>query len=83
MNDMRPLAARPLTATSNHNPSAVLRLLTIDGGWGPFLSKPDVSTVLILGAAPGGWSQVVAEKLGWPPPCEGNVTSVAIQSHGV
>jgi 23S rRNA (uridine2552-2'-O)-methyltransferase len=30
-----------------------------------FLQQPHVSAVVDLGAAPGGWSQVVAGKLGW------------------
>ena len=30
-----------------------------------FLDRRDVRAVVDLGAAPGGWSQVVAEKFGW------------------
>lgn len=38
-----------------------------------FLDAPHVRTVVDLGAAPGGWSQVVAGKLGWTeaPPVYG------------
>jgi 23S rRNA (uridine2552-2'-O)-methyltransferase len=33
--------------------------------WDQFLEQPDVHAVVDLGAAPGGWSQVVADKLAW------------------
>jgi len=32
-----------------------------------FLNEKDVNVVVDLGAAPGGWSQVVAGKFGWSP----------------
>lgn len=43
---------------------SAFKLLEIDARWN-FLSLPHVKAVLDLGAAPGGWSQVVANKLGW------------------
>ena len=44
---------------------SAFKLLELNAAWGSFLSKKDVRAVVDLGAAPGGWSQVVAEKLGW------------------
>ncbi|TFK28539.1 ribosomal RNA large subunit methyltransferase J [Coprinopsis marcescibilis] len=41
------------------------KLLEINDQWDNFLAKPDVNAVVDLGAAPGGWSQVVAKSLGW------------------
>jgi 23S rRNA (uridine2552-2'-O)-methyltransferase len=52
---------------------SAFKLVEINDKWDNFLAKPDVNVVVDLGAAPGGWSQVVAQKLGWgltskPPP---------------
>ncbi|KAF9458089.1 ribosomal RNA methyltransferase FtsJ domain-containing protein [Collybia nuda] len=44
---------------------SAFKLLEIDALGNYFLGKPDVKAVIDLGAAPGGWSQVVAAKLGW------------------
>ncbi|KAG9312555.1 ribosomal RNA methyltransferase FtsJ domain-containing protein [Chiua virens] len=44
---------------------SAFKLLELNAAWGGFLSKKDVRAVVDLGAAPGGWSQVVAEQLGW------------------
>src|SRR5947199_947677 len=44
---------------------SAFKLLELDAKWDGFLSRSDVRAVVDLGAAPGGWSQVVAEKLGW------------------
>ncbi|KAG2012220.1 RNA methyltransferase [Coprinopsis cinerea AmutBmut pab1-1] len=44
---------------------SAFKLLEINDQWDNFLSKSDVNAVVDLGAAPGGWSQVVAQKLGW------------------
>lgn len=44
---------------------SAFKLLELNAAWGSFLSKKDICAVVDLGAAPGGWSQVVAEKLGW------------------
>ncbi|KNZ76216.1 Ribosomal RNA large subunit methyltransferase E [Termitomyces sp. J132] len=46
---------------------SAFKLLEIDKRW-DFLEWPDVKNVVDLGAAPGGWSQVVAEKMGWYEP---------------
>ncbi|KAJ7471844.1 ribosomal RNA large subunit methyltransferase J [Mycena latifolia] len=63
-----PDASAFVPGTSYRSRSA-FKLIEIDEKW-QFLEKDDVQVVLDLGAAPGGWSQVVAQKLGWdrPPP---------------
>ena len=60
----------PYVKQRNASPNAyrsrsAFKLLELDAAWGSFLSRKDVRAVVDLGAAPGGWSQVVAEKLGW------------------
>lgn len=44
------------------------KLLEINDECHHFLDQPDVHGVVDLGAAPGGWSQVVSQKLGWSAP---------------
>ncbi|KAF5313828.1 hypothetical protein D9619_013015 [Psilocybe cf. subviscida] len=44
------------------------KLLEINDQCYQFLDQPDVHGVVDLGAAPGGWSQVVSQKLGWSTP---------------
>ena len=44
---------------------SAFKLLEIDELYNHFLTKADVKAVVDLGAAPGGWSQVVAAKLGY------------------
>jgi len=44
---------------------SAFKLLEINEKMGGFLDHDDVNTVVDLGAAPGGWSQVVAGKFGW------------------
>ncbi|KAF8629291.1 hypothetical protein AX15_003524 [Amanita polypyramis BW_CC] len=44
---------------------SAFKLLEIDQYYDHFLTKPDVNAVVDLGAAPGGWSQVVAAKFGY------------------
>lgn len=63
-------ARDPYVKQRNASPHAyrsrsAFKLLELDAAWGSFLSKKDVRAVVDLGAAPGGWSQVVAERLGW------------------
>ena len=60
----------PYVKQRNASPNAyrsrsAFKLLELNTAWGSFLSKKDIRAVVDLGAAPGGWSQVVAEKLGW------------------
>ena len=45
---------------------SAFKLLEIDERH-KFLTEKDVNIVIDLGAAPGGWSQVVAGKFGWNP----------------
>ncbi|KAH9927595.1 ribosomal RNA large subunit methyltransferase J [Fomitopsis serialis] len=47
----------------NFRARSAFKLLELDEQWKFF--KPDVRSVVDLGAAPGGWSQVAASKLGW------------------
>lgn len=49
----------------NYRSRSAFKLLELDARW-HFLRHPDVRTVVDLGAAPGGWSQVAAGKMGWP-----------------
>jgi 23S rRNA (uridine2552-2'-O)-methyltransferase len=52
---------------------SAFKLLELERDWGGFLSGSDVRAVVDLGAAPGGWSQVVSGKLGWMDIGEHNV----------
>ncbi|KAJ6589080.1 ribosomal RNA large subunit methyltransferase J [Mycena capillaripes] len=51
-------------AASSYRSRSAFKLLEMDEKW-HFLANRDVQVVLDLGSAPGGWSQVVAQKLGW------------------
>ncbi|KAJ7730856.1 ribosomal RNA large subunit methyltransferase J [Mycena maculata] len=55
-----------IAATSYRSRSA-FKLLEMEEKW-RFLNHSDVQVVLDLGCAPGGWSQVVAQQLGWDRP---------------
>ena len=44
---------------------SAFKLLEMDDRYDRFLTERDVNVVVDLGAAPGGWSQVVAGKFGW------------------
>ncbi|KAH7886669.1 ribosomal RNA methyltransferase FtsJ domain-containing protein [Phlebopus sp. FC_14] len=55
-------------SASLYRSRSAYKLLELDRKWNSFLSNTDVRSVVDLGAAPGGWSQVVAEKLGWINP---------------
>ncbi|KAI0808169.1 ribosomal RNA methyltransferase FtsJ domain-containing protein [Fomes fomentarius] len=59
-----PYVKARLSYPQNYRSRSAFKLLELDRKWG-FLSYKDVRTVVDLGAAPGGWSQVVAAKLGW------------------
>ncbi|KAG6916837.1 hypothetical protein DXG01_005136 [Tephrocybe rancida] len=62
-----PYIKQRLTDPRAYRSRSAFKLLEIDSQWDFFLSKPDVNAIVDLGAAPGGWSQVVAAKLGWDP----------------
>ncbi len=58
----------PATASAlvtSYRARSAFKLLEINEQMGSFLDREDVNSVVDLGAAPGGWSQVVAAKLGW------------------
>ncbi|KXN88283.1 Ribosomal RNA large subunit methyltransferase E [Leucoagaricus sp. SymC.cos] len=58
-----PYVKKRLTSSRYRSRSA-FKLIEIDQQYGLF-RRPDVRAVVDLGAAPGGWSQIVAGKLGW------------------
>ena len=59
-----PLVRERLSHPAQYRARSAFKLLELDEKW-RFLQHDDVSSVVDLGAAPGGWSQVVAGKLGW------------------
>ncbi|KAJ7485244.1 23S ribosomal RNA methyltransferase [Mycena galericulata] len=77
-----PDATAAIAGTSYRSRSA-FKLLEMDEKY-RFLEHRDVQVVLDLGAAPGGWSQVVAQKLGWdkPPPPRVKEMSTAYPQNG-
>lgn len=60
-----PFVKARLSSPSSYRSRAAFKLIELDKKWGRFLSRPSVRSVVDLGAAPGGWSQVAAERLGW------------------
>ncbi|KAI6008750.1 ribosomal RNA methyltransferase FtsJ domain-containing protein [Pisolithus orientalis] len=63
-----PYVKQRLASATSYRSRSAFKLLEIDKNWGRFLSRNEICAVVDLGAAPGGWSQVVAEKLGWINP---------------
>ncbi|KAJ3479478.1 hypothetical protein NLI96_g9032 [Meripilus lineatus] len=59
-----PLVRERLSHPAQYRARSAFKLLELDEKW-KFLNHDDVDSVVDLGAAPGGWSQVVAGKLGW------------------
>ncbi|KAL0948181.1 hypothetical protein HGRIS_010792 [Hohenbuehelia grisea] len=59
-----PYVRNRLSDPAAYRSRSAFKLLEIDEAFS-FLTKPHVQSVVDLGAAPGGWSQVVAGKLGW------------------
>ncbi|EJF57691.1 S-adenosyl-L-methionine-dependent methyltransferase [Dichomitus squalens LYAD-421 SS1] len=59
-----PYVKARLSYPANYRSRSAFKLLELDHRW-KFLNHDDVRTVVDLGAAPGGWSQVVAGKMGW------------------
>ena len=64
-----PYVKQRVSSPTSYRSRSAFKLLELDKGQKHFLSNSDVRAVVDLGAAPGGWSQVVAEKLGWVTPC--------------
>ncbi|EIN04097.1 ribosomal RNA large subunit methyltransferase J [Punctularia strigosozonata HHB-11173 SS5] len=63
-----PFVRQRLSHPANYRSRSAFKLLELDSYKGSsFLTKPDVRAVVDLGAAPGGWSQVVAGKFGYLP----------------
>ncbi|KAG5642225.1 hypothetical protein DXG03_003394 [Asterophora parasitica] len=60
-----PYVKQRLSDPQAYRARSAFKLVEIDSQYYHFLTKPDVKAVVDLGAAPGGWSQVVAGKLGW------------------
>jgi 23S rRNA (uridine2552-2'-O)-methyltransferase len=60
-----PFVKARLSSPSSYRSRAAYKLIELNDKWGRFLSRPSVRSVVDLGAAPGGWSQVVAENFGW------------------
>ena len=59
-----PIVKQRLSSPEGFRSRSAFKLLALDNSW-KFLQHPDVHTVVDLGAAPGGWSQVVSGKFGW------------------
>src|SRR5258708_34628427 len=55
-----PYIKKRLTDPASYRSRSAFKLLEINDQMGGFLDHRDVRTVVDLGAAPGGWSQVVA-----------------------
>ncbi|KAF8193731.1 hypothetical protein BJ912DRAFT_1141726 [Pholiota molesta] len=64
-----PYVKKRLSDPAAYRARSAFKLLEINENWDHFLDAPDVGAVVDLGAAPGGWCQVVANlnKLGWRP----------------
>ena len=60
-----PYVRQRLSHPAQYRSRSAFKLLEIDDHYRRFLRAPDVRAVVDLGAAPGGWSQVVAGFMGW------------------
>jgi len=60
-----PYVRQRLSHPAQYRSRSAFKLLEIDDHYSRFLRAPDVRAVVDLGAAPGGWSQVVAGFMGW------------------
>ena len=72
---------RVLSPTHPYRSRSAFKLLEINDQYN-FLSHSDVRAVLDLGAAPGGWTQVVAEKLGWSQHWKASDLGVKLEGFG-
>lgn len=59
-----PLVKQRLSSPESYRSRSAYKLVELDAQY-KFLRHSDVQTVIDLGAAPGGWSQVVSTKFGW------------------
>ena len=60
-----PYVRKRLSHPAQYRSRSAFKLLEIDDRYRRFLRCPDVRAVVDLGAAPGGWSQVVTALMGW------------------
>jgi 23S rRNA (uridine2552-2'-O)-methyltransferase len=60
-----PYVQKRLSDPAAYRSRSAFKLMEIDERYDGFLTEKDVNIVVDLGAAPGGWSQVVAGKFGW------------------
>ena len=60
-----PYVRQRLSHPAQYRSRSAFKLLEIDDRHRRFLRATDVRAVVDLGAAPGGWSQVVAGFMGW------------------
>ena len=60
-----PYVRKRLSHPAQYRSRSAFKLLEIDEKYRRFLRSPDVRAVVDLGAAPGGWSQVVTGLMGW------------------
>jgi len=60
-----PYVKKRISDPASYRARSAFKLLEINEQFGQFLDHPDVKAVVDLGAAPGGWSQVMAGKFGW------------------
>jgi 23S rRNA (uridine2552-2'-O)-methyltransferase len=60
-----PYVRRRQTSAEQYRARSAYKLIELNQQAHGFLTRPHVRSVVDLGAAPGGWSQVVARKLGW------------------
>lgn len=82
-----PFVKARLSSPSSYRSRSAFKLIELDEKWGRFLSRPSVRSVVDLGAAPGGWSQVVSERLGWTIDTDdelgfGLLEEAKVQTHG-
>ncbi|KAG2148812.1 ribosomal RNA methyltransferase FtsJ domain-containing protein [Suillus clintonianus] len=74
-----PFVKARMSSPSSYRSRSAYKLIELNDKWGRFLSRPSVRSVVDLGAAPGGWSQVVAERLGWTMDAEDNAEDFGLR----
>lgn len=73
-----PYVAKKYESTVKFRSRSAFKLLELEQSY-RFLMHKDVRCIVDLGAAPGGWSQVLAHKLGW---LEGDIVGTKEQRSG-